>query len=356
MGLFDNILKEGESIFRARIALDFDYMPKLVKFREKEQHYIASCIKPLFDKQSGRNLLLYGPPGIGKTVATRHVLSEIVEHTDDVIPIYINCWQKNTTYKILLEMCDRVGYALPYNKNTQDLFKIIKEKLNKYSVVFCFDEVDKLEDYDILYMILEDIYKSSLIMITNYKNWLNQLDERIRSRLTPDTLEFRDYNDYEIKEILKYRLSYAFIPNVWDEKALNKVFETTLDVGDVRSGLYLLKESGMCAEEMSNKKITLDHVDKAIAKLNEFTVKDTDNLESENQFILDIIKNNSGKKIGELFTIYEQTNGQRGYKSFQRAIKKLADAHFIIAEKTIGGGGNSTIVKYNDQAKTLTDF
>ncbi|MBS3113275.1 AAA family ATPase [Candidatus Woesearchaeota archaeon] len=356
MGLFDNFQKEGESLFRARVALDFDYMPKLVKFRENEQHYIASCIKPLFEKQSGRNLLLYGPPGIGKTVATRHVLSEIVEHTDDVIPLYINCWQKNTTYKILLEICERVGYALPYNKNTQDLFKIIKEKLNKYSVVFCFDEVDKLEDFDILYMILEDIYKSSLIMITNYKTWLTLLDERIRSRLTPDTLEFRDYNDYEIKEILKYRLSYAFAPTAWEENALQKVFETTLEVGDVRSGLYLLKESGMCAEEASLKKITLNEVEKAISKLNEFSVKDSEDLETENKFILEIIKQNSGNKIGDLFEIYEKNNGQRGYKSFQRAIKKLADANFILAEKVTGGGGNSTIVKFNDQAKTLSDY
>lgn len=356
MGVFDSVLKEGESLFRASVALDYEYVPKLIKFREAEQHYIASCIKPMFNGQAGRNLLLYGPPGIGKTVATRNVLNEIVEHTEDIIPLYINCWKKNTTYKIMLEICDLIGYKLPYNKNTQDLFKTIKDKLNKYSVVFCFDEVDKLEDFDFLYMILTDVFKCSIIMITNYKEWLTQLDERIRSRLTPDTLEFRKYNDYELKEILKYRLSYAFVPDAWSNECLDKVYAATLEVGDLRSGLYLLKESGQCAEDMGQKKIALEHVDKAIVKLKEFSIKNSDDLEGDNQFILDIIKDNTGMKIGELFALYEQKNGTRGYKSFQRTVKSLADANFIIAEKYTGEGGNSTIVKYNDRAKTLSDF
>jgi cell division control protein 6 len=143
---------------------------------------------------------------------------------------------------------------------------------------------------------------------------------------------------------------------VWDDECLEKVFKTTLEVGDLRSGLYLLKESGQCAEDMGQKKVAPEHVDKAIVKLKEFSVKNSEELETDNKFILDIIKDNTGMKIGDLFALYEQKNGARGYKSFQRSIKSLADANFITTEKYIGEGGNSTIVKYNDRAKTLSDF
>ena len=58
-----------------------------------------------------------------------------------------------------MEICDQLGYKFTHNKKTDDLFKILEEYLNKDSVVFVFDEVDKLEDADFLYMILERIYR-----------------------------------------------------------------------------------------------------------------------------------------------------------------------------------------------------
>ncbi len=48
MALFDDILKDSESLFMDTVVLDYDYLPKLLPFREKEQHHVASCIKPLF--------------------------------------------------------------------------------------------------------------------------------------------------------------------------------------------------------------------------------------------------------------------------------------------------------------------
>ena len=356
MSVWNDILKDNESVFQDPVALSYDYLPKLVPFRENEQKKVAACVKPLFSRTPGRNMLVYGLPGVGKTVAIRHVLNEIEEHTDEIISLYINCWKKNTSYKILIEICELIGYKFTHNKTTQDLFKIIKEKLNKYSVVFCFDEVDKLEDTDFLYFILEDIYRASIVLITNYKNWLAALDERIKSRLTPELMEFRPYNDFEIKGILENRLQFAFVPNVWQDDAFSMVVQKTAEYEDVRAGLYLLKESGICAEEMSSKKIMLEHANKAFTKMQEFTVKQTQELEDDAKFILNLVKENSGKRIGDLFTSYQEKGGLRVYKSFQRKIQSLSEAGFIEVEKVTGTGGNTTLIKSKDGVKKLTDF
>ena len=74
----------------------------------------------------------------------------------------------------------------------------------------------------------------------------------------------------------------------------------SIDISDIRSGLYLLKESALAAENKASRKVTPDHVKEAIAKLDDFSIKNTDDLEPDSRFILDLIKRNSGKKIGDL--------------------------------------------------------
>ena len=148
MGLFDDVLGSGESLIKNEDALDFEYLPKLIPFREKEQRVVADCIKPLFNDRNGRNLVLYGPPGIGKTAAARHVLNELEEQSDEIFTLYVNCWKQNSSYKILVDICDQLGYRLVQNKKTSDLYKVVASMINKKSAVFIFDEIDKAEEYD----------------------------------------------------------------------------------------------------------------------------------------------------------------------------------------------------------------
>jgi len=139
------MLRSDESLFINTIALDYDFQPKLVPYREDKQKHMALCIKPLFNKSNGRNLVISGPPGVGKTVACKHVLKELEEETDEIIPIYINCWTLNTTHKIFTHICEFLGHRFIQNKKTDEMFAILQQELNKKSSVFVFDEADKLE-------------------------------------------------------------------------------------------------------------------------------------------------------------------------------------------------------------------
>lgn len=351
MGLFDNILKEGESLIRNEDALDFEFLPKMLPYREKEQRFIAESIKPLFSKRNGRNVVMFGAPGIGKTAAARHVIKELEEETDQIYPVYINCWQNNTTHKILVEICEHLGYRLVQNKKTADLYKVVASIINKKTAAFVFDEIDKAEEYDFLYFILEDIYKKSIVLITNFKEWITTLDSRIKSRLMPEMLEFRMYNEHETREILKLRAGYAFPDGVWDDLAFARIAKKTFELKDIRTGLFFMREAALVAEEQSKKKISLADVEKAIAKLDNFTIKSSAELEEDARFVLSIVKQNSGKKIGDLYKIYQDKGGKHTYKTFQRKITELDKNKFISTKKKKGTGGNTTIVE-----KKLTDY
>ena len=222
MGLFDNMLEDSESLFLNEMELDYDYIPQIIKYREDQQQHMATCIKPLFHDQNGLHLLITGKPGIGKTVAVKKVFDELEQENSNIMTIHINCWKKDTFYKIVLHICEKVGYKWVHNKKSDELFKEACKLLNKKKVVFCFDEVDKLEDQNILYNVLEEVHKKTIFLITNEKDWLAKMDQRIRSRMVPEILEFLPYNYDETKGILEQRRETAFVQNVWDENHLKK--------------------------------------------------------------------------------------------------------------------------------------
>lgn len=354
---FKDMLKSGESVFRDTIVLSYDFQPKILKFRENEQIQFAVAIRPLLQGNNGRNLFVYGAPGIGKTTACKHVLRSLEEETDETIPVYVNCWKENTTFKIFTKICEDLDFKFLQHKNTSDLFTLIKSKLNKNnsSAVFVFDEIDKLDDFDFLYTILEDIYRKSIFLITNHKDSYSQLDERIRSRLGVEFLFFRPYNREEIKGILEERKKYAFVSDCWDKSAFEQIVEKTVELKDLRVGLYLMKEAGNLTEEKSLRKIGLVQVEEAVRKADEFQIKEKGELDQELIVILDIVKDHNESRIGDLYEKYKSSEGKLSYKSFTRKIDKLKEGRFVSTKQDRTGGGNTTIISYGSEKK-LTEF
>jgi archaeal cell division control protein 6 len=205
-------------------------------------------------------------------------------------------------------------------------------------------------------MIIEEILKCSIIMVTNFKEWLIDLDQRIKSRITADMLEFEKYRAVEIEGILKERVKYAFFQGVWEDDAFDLCVEKAYELGDVRQGIYLLRESASIAEDHSSRKITLEHSQKAIQKLDEFSVKKSTDLGEDSKLILDIIKKESEAKIGDIYKIYREKGGVHTSKTLQRKVEKLEKAKFITTKKTGGGvHGNTTIVSFKKN-KSLSEF
>ncbi|MBS3156774.1 AAA family ATPase [Candidatus Woesearchaeota archaeon] len=344
--LFRDILKSSESLFKNEVALDPEFVPKLIQFRENENQYIATCIKPLFQKRNGKNLIIHGPPGVGKTLATKNVLKELEEETDDITPVYVNCWKKNTTYQVVLELCKAIDYKFIQNKRTDELISIIVERLNKKSSVLVFDEIDKIQELDILYNLSESLYRKTIILLTNESNWLFRLDSRLKSRLIPDQLEFKPYSLTETKEILKQRISQAFPPNTINENSLNKITENTFKQRDIRTGLFLLKESAEIAESNSSKKIEMQHVEEAVKRV---IFSDTEKLDEEEKQVLEFIKTNMEKTTGEMAKLYEETH-KKSKRTFQRKLNNLQKSNLIKLDETESPRGRSFRVK------PLTEF
>ncbi|MDA1196456.1 MAG: AAA family ATPase [Nanoarchaeota archaeon] len=354
MSLFKDILSSEESVFKNEVALDFSFQPKIVPYRESQQRVIADCIKPLCVKRNGKNILIHGPPGVGKTVAIKQVLKELGEEIDDVQILYVNCWQKNTTFKIFVHLCEQLEYPHTQNKGSEELFKVVKNVVNKESAVFVFDEVDKVEDMDFLYSILEEVFRKSIILITNYPSWLQKLEQRIVSRINLQQLAFEHYTLPETKVILQQRLKYAFHEDAVEPGVLDLIAEKTFASKDMRVGVTLLREAGMLAEERASRTVAVEDVSKALES--KLDLDSTASMADDLLILLELVKEYPGLKMGELFEQYTAGGGNAAYRTFARKINKLGDTGQVVLEKISGGADGSTTLVRLPAEKKLTEF
>src|SRR5574341_1314715 len=193
-----------------------------------------------------------------------------------------------------------------------------------------------------------------MLMITNHPQWYAAVDERIRSRLIPEKIDFPQYSREEIAGILKHRREAAFSSNNWDEAAFDIIVDRTASMGDIRMGLHLLREAGMAAEDESARKVLPVHAELAMLKLSDFTIKPADALPEDAKVILALVKSQSGR-IGDLFKVYQDQGGAATYKTFQRRIETLEKGGFIETKKIMGGKEGTTTMVFGKN-KSLDDF
>ncbi|MFB6088573.1 MAG: Cdc6/Cdc18 family protein [Candidatus Aenigmatarchaeota archaeon] len=258
MALFDDMLGHGESLFKNPGVLEETYLPRLLPYRENKQKYLANSIKKV--ERGGANVLIHGPPGIGKTASVRYIFRELKMESDDILPVYINAWENNNFTKVVHHICNELEMK-PMGRNTDRLWNIILDKIKDYKgIAFAFDEIDKTGKASFLYNFLEELDYKTIFLITTKKDWYSKVDDRIRSRLNPEYLEYETYSYEETEGILGKRKKHAFVQGVWEEGAFEEVVNKCHKKEDIRFGLSLLRRAGNKAEDDASKKITLDHV------------------------------------------------------------------------------------------------
>lgn len=334
--VYDKFLEKEKPIFNNEYALDFNFVPDNLLHRDSEQEEIASSIAPLAKRRAGSNLLIYGPPGVGKTTSVKYLFDQLPEFSSKVKPIYVNCWSTPSKHSVYKEIARKLGILFFGGKGSDYLLKNIVKKIDKgHSVVLAFDEIDKVQSLSFLYPLFEALESNSaIIMITNNKNVTMRLEPRIRSRLALKNLHFSPYTQNQIHDILKERTEYAFVPGVLSRDVLSMISEKTSEKGDIRVGLSLLKESGRVAERKGSELVRVEHLEKAMDKMKDLEIKNSlSNLKEEEKKIINVIKENEGSITGELYEAYTE-KGDLSKRSFRRYLSQLEKRGFIKLEET----------------------
>ena len=342
MGIED-ILMYDESLFQNINAFDPDYVPPNYNFRDTQMEAMAMAIRPAIRGGQPSNAIILGSPATGKTTAIKKVFELVEKTTEKVVCVYINCQIHTTRFGIFSQIFKKLFGHLPpetgipfsriYAQIMQELQK--KEK----SLVVAFDDINYLFQTNHADKVVYDILRAyeeypgvrtSIFAILSDLEFKYAFDKNVNTVFIPQEIMFPLYTYTEIEDILKDRVNAGFFPGVMSDDILEQVSMYTLENGDLRVGINLLKSCGNIAEADASREITQEHFDKAIESLVSINVSETlKSLNDDEKEVLAMIVNYDGvytaKQLGDE---YKQKTGS-SYASFNRILDKLEFVRLI---------------------------
>jgi cell division control protein 6 len=254
------------SVFKREEVLYPEYLPLNLPHREGQIRLISENLSLLLKNSKPMNIFIYGPPGVGKTAVAKFILREFEQYSG-IKNIYINCWQYNTSFAILSEIGISIGAFVSRRGWAKDeIFSRIVQTMenNRLNLIVVLDEVDQLvkNDSSVLYDLLRiENYtkqKIGLIFISNDKYVFRNVEERIRSSLNLEEIEFKPYTFLEMKDIVEERMKEAFV--AYEDGVSALVAARAAEKGDVRIALEILLKAGRIAKD----KLRVEDVKKVI--------------------------------------------------------------------------------------------
>ena len=203
MSMFKDMLKSGETLFRDTVVLDYDFQPKIMKYRETEQKQFAIAIRPLLQGHNGRNLFVYGVPGVGKTTACKHVLRELEEETgykankEELINL------GETNWKFPTKEIDFPAFRI--NLETQIPIKIQKKEHQAYKWVTAKEAYDMNKD-------LIHGLKDLLVMLKYIKNIKSDYATKYLNKTVTIKMDRPKGSKHPSCGYI-YPINYGFVPN-----------------------------------------------------------------------------------------------------------------------------------------------
>ena len=279
-------------------ALTEAFIPTRLLHREGQIRELERCLSPALKNRHIENFFLMGTPGTGKTTIVRWILENYFKD----ISAYVNCWKYRTTHEVLKEILLSLQIPVHGREPTGELIKKFEKIIKGKKIIVCLDEVDRLETFDILYLLARN--GCGLVLISTLYHSLVKLAKRIRSSLALTEIEFPTYKEDELFDILKDRIEFAFRPG-----AINYGFvkmAASAAQGDARIALEIVRKAGKKAEVRYLNEVGIRELEEAVSETNRLKILyPIDKLNEHQKIIYEILEKNRKMSSGCLYKEYK---------------------------------------------------
>lgn len=315
-----------------------EYIPPLVRERSSQIEDLIFCLSPALENRKPRNVWIFGKPGSGKTLVCRYVIKKLQKETNS-LGVFVNCWKTPSFYTII----DHIIRELRILRAERQCVHYKIEKLTHFlkgKILLLFiDEIDQLSPKErnrILYNLC-DMENVGIVAICNDKFLQYELDDRIRSRLNPQIIEFAPYTKTNLMSILSNRAELAIDQNAFNDEVLKRIADLAED--DARVAIQTLKNAVILAKEDKTKSIHEKHIQKGHNSVKHLkTTFLLNQMTKHHRIIYCIIKDNPKMLSGQLWERYIQSCKKKkieliAQRTFSDYLRRLIDSGLIKAKR-----------------------
>jgi len=256
-------------------------VPEFFNYRESQLDDLAYQVRPALEGGRALSAVCRGLPGTGKTTSVLRIFAELEQTTKKILPVYVNCQNDRTKYMVFSRIYAAIFGHAPARtgvsiKSVMDAIGDALQQQEK-SLIVCLDDANLLHYNNTL----GDVVNSLLRLHQDYPgaraavfatvsdvdlDLVTELSRWVISPFRPSDIYFPPYDADEIRGILRDRIRIGLYPGVISGPVLDCIVEQTMESGDVRVGLDLVKRAALNAECAARTGVAEEDVTAAYAQ------------------------------------------------------------------------------------------
>ena len=357
------LLMSHQTLFRNIDAFEIDYVPEFFNYRESQLDDLAYQVRPALEGGRALSAICRGLPGTGKTTSVLRIFAELEQTTKKILPVYVNCQNDRTKYMVFSRIYAAIFGHAPARtgvsiKSVMDAIGDALQQQEK-SLIVCLDDANLLHYNNTL----GDVVNSLLRLHQDYPgaraavfatvsdmdlDLVTELNRWVISPFRPSDIYFPPYDADEIRGILRDRIRIGLYPGVISGPVLDCIVEQTMESGDVRVGLDLVKRAVLNAECAARTEVVEEDITAAYEQSKHVHLACTIRALSADERrllrrIAELSQEQSGPLVsGAIYGRVEETP-KVGYTIFSRQLRKLDSLRLVDLIRVQAGGRTSEV-------------